>query len=115
MSSTSIAQVVKENAALSRKVDRVQSESEARQDMGTTIAGALGARVGVKLLVTFVPSLAAMQPVIEIGGAALALKKAMDLDDDSSLMLGVGIGLGIGAADRFADTALATINKFKSK
>lgn len=112
---TSVTALVKENAALARRVDRVRDDAETRSDYGTIIATAVGARVGVKLLTTFVPSLAAMQPVIEIGGAALAAKKAFELGEDAPMMLGAAIGLGIGAADRFADTALATINKFKSK
>lgn len=113
--STSIAQIVKENASLERKVDKMEDLSETRAQFGTVMAAALGARIGLKLVTAFVPAIAPLIPVIEIGGAAIAAKKAFELGDDAPLALGVAVGLGIGAADRFAETALNTINKFKNK
>lgn len=113
--SQSVTALVRENASLERRVERIRDEQETRQDFGTILGVALGARVGLRVLTTFVPALAPMLPVIEIGGAALAAKKAFELGDDAPMMLGASIGLGIGAADRFADTALAAINKFKNK
>jgi len=111
----SVTALVRENAQLERRVERIHTAQERREEYGTILAASLGARIGLKLATTFVPALAPMLPVIEIGGAALAVKKAFELGDDSGIMLGLGIGAGIGAADRFAETALGAINKFKNK
>lgn len=111
----SVTALVKENAQLERRVDRIRNDQETRADYGTILAAALGARVGMKVLTTFVPALAPMVPIIEIGGGAIAVKKAFELGEDAPLMLGLGVGAGIGVADRFADTMLSAINKFKNK
>ena len=111
----SMTALVHQNQAQARTLERMRDASEQREEMGMSVVAFVATRVASKLIVTFVPSLAPMLPVIEIGGAVLMLKRAFDLGDDSGRDLGIALGLGTGAVDRVADSMLAALDKFKKK
>lgn len=111
----SISAIVQENQSKSRQLERIKDAQETREDYATAVVAAAGSRIGLKIATAFVPAIAPLVPVIEIGGGLYFIKRAFDLDDTSARDLGLGIGLGIGAADRLADFALTAINKFKTK
>lgn len=110
---TSVTALVKEVQQKENRIERMRSEAEQKEGVIETIAVALGTRTALKVVTTFIPAIEPLKPILEIGGALFAAKKALELDDNSEKWTGAAVGLGIGAADRLGDFVLNSINKFK--